>query len=89
MDLAQYITSLLEKYYSTFNPPKRVIKDLEMSDVIQSFKLPSEVSDQLLGDYVSDREDCRPPATELQLKDETDTVLLDLGIDNIVLAPKC
>lgn len=90
-DLAQYTAKMLSKYYKTFIPPKKVVKELDIYSIIQSFDLPCEVGDHLLDDYTPAKESDDPSTVKLllkdELKDETGTNLLDLGIGNIFVHP--
>lgn len=78
-DLGLYTSTMIATYYGQFSPPKKVVKDLDMYGIIQSFKLPSEVGDHLLCSDTRDYELCDPETVKLLLKDETDSSILDLG----------
>ena len=76
--LAAYTENMLETYYKSFSMPKKVIKDMEVYAMIQSFQLPLEVGDELLSKTAQDM----PPhssTVKLVPKDEADSCLLDLG----------
>lgn len=78
-ELGLYTSTMIATYYTKFIPPKKVVKDLDMYGIIQSFKLPSEVGDHLLCSDTQDHELCDPETVKLLLKDETDSSILDLG----------
>lgn len=76
--LASYTENMLDTYYKSFSMPKKVIKDMELYALIQSFQLPMEVGDELLSKTTQDM----PPDTstvKLVPKDEADSCMLDLG----------
>ena len=79
-DLACYVTDMLEKYYRKFVPSKKVVKDLDLNGLIQSFILPSEVGDHLLADESYEKNPSNKIVT-LLLRDEDESHLLDLGIN--------
>ena len=83
-ELGLYTSTMIATYYRKFIPPKKVVKDLDMYGMIQSFKLPSEVGDHLLCGDTQDNEQCDPETIKLHLKDETDSSILDLGNNNYV-----
>lgn len=78
-NLALYTESMLRTYYKTFKQPKKVIKDISMYGIIQSFKLPSEVGDELLCVDAPNNELLQSPTVLLLPKDDADSTMLDLG----------
>lgn len=81
-DLASYTASMLEKYYKVFSLPKKVVKELDLHSIIHSFKLPSDVGDYLLGDECAEIVHSDFPTIKLHLKDETNSSILDLGMQS-------
>ena len=88
-ELGLYTSTMIATYYRKFIPPKKVVKDLDMYGMIQSFKLPSEVGDHLLCGDTQDNEQCDPETIKLHLKDETDSSILDLGNNNYIHTYVC
>lgn len=74
--MALYTANMLEKYYKAYIPPKKVVKNLDIYEIIQSFKYTLEVNDQLLDEAPLEPEHLY---VKLLLKDETDSNMLDLG----------
>jgi hypothetical protein len=85
--LASYTESVLETYYSSFSPPKRVVSSMVFYSTIQSFQLPGEVGDVTLGKDISEDVPPHTPTVKLVPKDlEANSCMLDLGVYMHVLA---
>lgn len=79
--VALLISNMLEKYYQTFHTSEKIVKELDLYSIVQSFRFPSEIGDYLLNESLSEL-NLEKKKIVLNLKDEDESRLLSLGNHN-------